>query len=129
MDSKYDVYMGKDRVGTVKLSICGLYCIISCTCDSVGQNIAVLWAETDHGLEKLGLLIPDDFGLGIEKKMPVKKLGQGSIRFFVTERNHAQHEDTVLLDPKCPFTRLRDLTKGRFVRHDKQISILFVCEK
>lgn len=129
MEAQYDVHMENLRVGTVQLMEEGLYCRIRCTCRFAKQELYDLWAQTDHGNEKLGLLIPAGSQYEIEMKIPKKRLGQGNVGFFAVPRNPKPDGIFVKLDPSAPFARIKDLPNGRFARCNGEAGILFPEEK
>ncbi len=129
MEARYDVFMGDRRIGTLQLREAGLYYQLSCICSLEKKDMHELWCETAHGNEKLGVLIPDDIGCGIHTKIPRRRLGQGSIRFYVAPRTAPHSVSVEPLDPHVPFCRIMDLATARFVRRGNDAGILFSDEK
>lgn len=129
MDIGQDVFFGEDRVGVVQLHSSGLYYDLTSTVSRVCKQMMVLWVRTDHGLERIGLLAPYATGYRLVTKIAKKRLGQGSVHFFVAAKTQELPGELELLDENSAFRRLKDLTEGIFVRRGEQAGILFRIEK
>lgn len=129
MDIGQDVFFGEDRVGSIQLHSSGLYYDIISTVSGVCKQMMVLWAQTDHGLERIGLLAPYATGCRLVTKIAKKRLGQGSVHFFVAEKTQELPGELELLDENSAFSHLKDLTEGVFVRRGDEAGVLFRIEK
>ena len=129
MVSRHIVYMAEDQVGVIQLKTAGLYYEISCMCNFSAQGMYDLWVQTGDGSEKLGLLTPCMAGFRINTRIPAKRLGQGSARFYIVPRNSKGCEQFEVLDHSVPFRHLAELEQGRFARRGVAIGILFQNEK
>ncbi len=128
MEGTYQVYCEGKPVGTVCLTRWGLYYEIECRCKKSGDEMMELvWnGKTDQ--EKLGLLLPTDEGLMLQKRIPVKRLGNGTGEFFLIPRNSCV-DPPVTVDAQKSFPYLQDLPDLFLIRKDGQTMIGFKSKK
>ncbi|MBE6924023.1 MAG: hypothetical protein E7466_02120, partial [Ruminococcaceae bacterium] len=78
---EYDIRMGRDVIGKVNVERQGLYYHFSCRCRLSGTVIYRVVVTGGGHSENLGVLVPVGDVFGLEKKIPVKRLGEGAFRF------------------------------------------------
>ena len=123
---RHEVYKEQSAVGTVLLDRRGLYWTISCRCQrEMGRGMRLTVAG-DPGPVDLGILYPMGDQFGLETTVPVKRLGEGELRFFLEkEENEGQY---IELDPSKPFSGLDRLEDCRFrIRNEKPC--IFLSDK
>ncbi len=130
MEEKYDVYLEGISCGTAFLSKQGLYAFIRCFCSLPPESMVHLQLECSDATEDLGLLIPTSGGFMLEKKLPLKRLGEGNMRFSL-RRRHQNDDPTQRFIPvfcDSPFEQLHLLDGACFARRNG-ISGVLIPEK
>ena len=84
MENCYEVYEGTSCVGKVQLLRQGLYYRLICRCSIQSDSIYRLYIHKSGVQENLGVLIPDEDGISLDRNIPVKRIGDGSFRFSVS---------------------------------------------
>ena len=120
----YPVFRGQTQLGKVQLRKEGLYYCVSCRCHRPGDMIYRLAATVDGSRKSLGILVPMGDGLGLEKKIPISHLGQGSMDFFVLPTHEPLEGRFVPLSPKEPFAYLQDLKDACLAEQDGQVGVM-----
>ena len=109
MVSEYDVYMGTNVVGAAFVERQGLYFCFNCRCRlSVGSLFRVM-VECDGHHENLGILVPQGGWFVLETRLPVKRFGDGVLRFFVTPKYPSGQGTFIAVYPDEPFAYLTRL--------------------
>lgn len=126
MEKIFDVFRKDQPVGTVTLTPKGLYYQIYCNCTLPQDSMVRLYAAADHGTQMLGLLFPEGDRFALRTQVPIQKLGQGSIRFYVGGQD--EQERRIFLDSCQPFMELQALEHCRFAVIDDK-PCLVMCEE
>lgn len=111
MDGTYEISMGSKSVGSVTVRRQGLYLHFSCRCQLTGAVMCRLAVKCGGKQENLGVLIPMDGQFGLEKKIPAKRLGQGTPEFQILFKQEKPEGKFVPIYPEEPFaymTKLKD---------------------
>lgn len=111
MDGFYEVSFGNSPVGKVQLVRQGLYCRIVCRCRLPGDLVCRLFVQTDKGRENLGVVVPEGDSFLLDKKIPVKRLGNGPLRFALSSGAGPLPGRFIPICPEEPFyyiERLKD---------------------
>ena len=95
--------LGKESVGKVQLLQQGLYCRVICHCQASAEEVYRLYAEVDGRRENIGIPVPEGDGLVLDRKIPAKRLGEGTIRFFLSSGNGCEGSAFVPICPEEPF--------------------------
>lgn len=114
MDGTWNVYFEDRAVGTCTLRREGLYIRIVCSCDRVVNGICRLMMQCSDGSADLGILIPVDSGLGLDRKLSSKALPQGEPRFTVRITDKQRIEIFVPVKDGESFDCLAGLAAARF---------------
>lgn len=108
----YPVMLGKETVGKVNLTKEGLYYRIFCRCRITGAGIFRLDAQCGGKRVNLGILVPEGDGFGLERRIPVKHLGDGEMTFQLMPGRDTLNRGTfVPIRAEEPFgyiSRLKD---------------------
>ena len=114
MDGTWNVYFENRAVGSCTLRREGLYIRIVCSCDRVVNGICRLMMQSSDGSADLGILIPVDSGLGLDRKLSSKALPQGEPRFTVRIVDKQRKEIFVSVKDGESFACLASLAEARF---------------
>ena len=111
MEGTYEVSLGAKPIGQVTVRRQGLYYHFSCRCVLIGDVVCKLIVTCADKQENLGVMVPMDGKFGIEKRIPVKRLGEGIPQFRVMPKHEKMEGKFVPIYPEEPFaymTRLKD---------------------
>lgn len=122
MHGEYAVYMGNERVGSAAVTREGLYYRISCRCRLSG-TVPCRIAVTGEKEVDMGLCVPQGDEFGIEKRIPIKKIGEGELRFQVLPRHQVSKGIFVAISPEEPFRYIARLKDAYLARRNGQIGL------
>ena len=123
MEKWYPVHMGSSAVGKVRVIQQGLYYVFRCRC-RVGETVMCrLSVCCGEKREDLGIVVPVDGGFGLETRLPVKRLGQGELAFFLTPKGTLEAETIIPVYPEEPFAYLSQLKRAYLIKRDGQCCI------
>lgn len=106
----YPVRFGEESVGKVQVSRQGLYYHVVCRCALTGNTMYRLEAFSGEKRVDLGILVPMDFGFGLQTKFPVSRLGEGALQFCIRLKHEtAPGRHFVPIIPEEPFSYLERL--------------------
>lgn len=102
----------------------GLYYRFLCHCRLGGEDLYRLQVSCGDKQEDLGILVPVKNGFGLDKKIPVKRLGEGTPEFRIM-RNREELDGTFIpIFPEEPFAYITRLKESYLVRRNGQAGIL-----
>lgn len=111
MEGEYDVYFGRQAVGTLQVRRQGLYYRVRCRCSLPGDAVCRLIFRTGEREESLGVPVPEGGVYVLEKMVPIKRFGEERPEFFLTSGRETRRGIFVPLCPEEPFRyieRLKD---------------------
>ena len=108
MVGSHEVYLEDRIAGKLQIEKEGLYYRLLCRCVVPDDMVYRLFAVTDKGKENLGVVVPEDGGYVLRRKIPAKRLQPGS-RFLLSVRVEAAGEKFVPVYPEEPFTYITQL--------------------
>lgn len=123
MEGNYEVTFGGKAVGKVQVLRQGLYYRFLCRCHLSGDVICRLWVYCGDKSENLGVVVPMGDGFGLDKKIPVKRLGEGSMEFSLGPK-HEQRGTFVPIYPEEPFAYIERLKDSFLVQKNAQVGIM-----
>ena len=126
MEGTYGVYFGKQCAGKVQVIRQGLYYRVICRCILTGDVICRLQASCGSNREDLGIVVPEGDGFGIDTKIPVKRLGEGTMAFELIPKHDAIKSRFVPICPEEPFSYIARLKEGFLQRKHGQTGIVFL---
>ena len=100
---------GGKPVGRVRAERKGLYYVFRCRCTLSGETAFRLVARCGEKEEDLGVLVPIDGGFGLDTRRPVKRLGEGELRFSLLSKHDAPKSRFEPISPQEPFAYLQHL--------------------
>lgn len=121
---EYPIYLGDDAVGTAMVSKEGLYYRIQCTSHLTAGKPFRVTAEAEHSID-LGLCVPDGHHFGLEVRVPMKKLGEGDIRFYIRTQQEKKSEDWFPISSEKPFPYIVKLKYAYMVSLEGERGIAF----
>lgn len=124
MEGIYPVFFGSQQVGKVQVQKQGLYYRFFCRCKLTGDVVCRLMACCGGLQESLGVVVPVEDGFGLEKSVPVKRLGQGPAEFRLVPRHETAVGIFVPLSPEEPFAYIKNLKNAYFERRYGQAGIV-----
>ena len=128
MENCYEVYEGTSCVGKVQLLRQGLYYRLICRCSIQSDSIYRLYVHKSGVQENLGVLIPDEDGIYLERNIPVKRIGDGSFRFSVSSGRDKAAEKFIPIQPEEPFAYI-DRLKTAFLKTENGKVGIIIQEK
>ena len=119
MDGTYDVMLGRQKVGRVKVIREGLYYRFSCRCRTEGREMLRLWMACGKQEVDLGLCVPMGNEFGTEKRIPVRQCGTGMPEFVLRPKGNF-----IPLSPEEPFGYLHRLENAFLERRKGRLGIM-----
>ena len=111
LEGIYEVHLGGNTVGKVQLIRQGLYYKVRCRCYIEGDLVYRLYAVSTKARENLGVLVPDGDGFSLDKRIPVKRVGEDTTEFVLSAGAGCTQGTFVPICPEEPFRyieRLKD---------------------
>lgn len=114
MEGIFQVYLGNLPAGKVQVIRQGLYYKITCRCQINGDMIYRLYAVTGDKRENLGVVVPDGDGFVLEKKIPIKQIGEKEPQYILSMGAGFDRGTFVPICPEEPFAYI-DRLKTAFL--------------
>lgn len=124
MEGNYGVYFGSEQAGKVQVLRQGLYYRFICRCHLSGDVVCRLQVRCNGAEESLGVVIPMDGGFGLDTRLPVKRLGQGTMEFRLIPKHEAADGKFCPVYPEEPFAYISQLKRAFLVRKDGQVGVM-----
>ena len=124
MEGIYGVMFGGKQCGKVQVLRQGLYHRFICRCSLSGEVLCRLRVRCGEKEEELGLLVPSDGVFGLDRRIPAKRLGEGTPEFALYVRREAGDGRFVPIVPEEPFGYISRLKDAYLVRRNGQAGIL-----
>ena len=118
---EYPIFMGRKQLGKVQVLKEGLYYRISCRCQRPGSLMYRLTVTTGDRQEKLGILAPVGSAWGLDRRVPVSRLGEGEMRFELRPSHESVTGSFAPISPEEPFAYLDRLKNARLIVKDGQM--------
>ena len=125
MDGTWNVYYEDRPVGSCCLYQEGLYIRFVCRCDRCSDAISRLVLRCGGETRDLGILVPVDGGLGLDRKLPSKTVPEGELKFsiLIPERHSQGTFVPVKAGEKCLC--LSRLAEARFAKQNGEAGLYF----
>ena len=108
LEGSYAVYLEDKAAGKLQIEKEGLYYRLTCRCVVPDDLVYRLFAVTDQGRENLGVVLPENGGYVLQRKIPAKRLQPGC-RFLLSARGEENTGKFVPVYPEEPFTYITQL--------------------
>ena len=125
MEGNYGVYFGSRLAGKVQVQRQGLYYRFTCRCQISGDVVCRLHVSCGDKRESLGVVIPMDGGFGLDTRLPVKRLGEGSMEFTLIPKHEVPEGKFVPIYPEEPFAYIERLKEGFLAKKGEQVGVVF----
>ena len=129
MRTSYEVFLNEVSVGTMEVTRSGLYYKLHCICDFPTEEIYRIIVQNGDVTCDLGPCIPLENGFGITTQVPVKRIGEGVLSFFVKSKLETANKKFVPVDPNLPFDFLCALDTARFARKNGIPGVIIRCDQ
>ena len=120
----YDVMLGTQPIGKAQVQQEGLYYKISCRCRLSGEVVYKVEVSSQTQTESLGVLVPESGAFVLSTRIPVKKLGQGELKFRAVPRHMQTGGQFVPISPEEPFAYLSRLENAYMQVRNGQTGIV-----
>ncbi len=119
MHSEYPIFLASNRVGTAAVSRCGLYYRIQCVCSGLTDGPHRVSVHCAEAQADLGICVPVGEQHCIDTRIPVKRLGEGDMHFYLVQKKQfvPVYEDK-------PFAHIQDILTAHFAVVDAQPGIM-----
>ncbi len=124
MEENYGVYFGKELAGKVQVVKQGLYYHFHCRCRLSGDVVCRLQVGCGRNRESLGIVVPMGDGFGVDTRLPVKRIGEGSMTFTLVPKHEAVSGRFVPVYPEEPFAYIQLLKNAYLVRQNGQTGVM-----
>lgn len=124
MEGTYGVYFGSQLMGKVQVLRQGLYYRFLCRCQLTGDVVCRLSVTCGDKRESLGVVVPMDGGFGLDTKLPVKRLGEGNMEFYLVPKHDVPAGKFVPIYPEEPFAYIERLKESFLVRKGEQVGVM-----
>ena len=95
MDETYDIRFDDSLVGKARVEKQGLYLCFSCRCRMPDDGLYRIHVISGENREDLGICIPLDGLFGMDKRLPAKRLGEGTLDFVLLPKDWKPQEVVV----------------------------------
>ena len=101
-------------MGKVQLIRQGLYYRVICRCRCSDDQVRRLYAVWNDSRENLGVLVPEEDGFLLDRRIPAKHLGSDGLKFILSSGGHCREGMLVPVSPEEPFAYI-DRLKHAFL--------------
>ena len=129
MDKVYDIMLGDEPVGCAQVKREGLYYSFCCSCKLSGDVLCKIVVICGERTEDLGICVPKGNEFGLEKKVPVKRLGDGALHFIVAPKHGEIKGKFIPIHADEPFAYIGNLQKAHLEMRGTQIGAVLHDEQ
>ena len=124
MEIHSDILLADKPIGTAKIKKEGLYYNFRCKCRLSGQVICRLVAYCGENRQNLGICVPMDGEFGVQTRIPVKRLGEGTLVVRAEPNHGTVSERFVPIRAEEPFAYIDKLQNAFFAYRNKQPGVV-----
>lgn len=125
MEKVYDVGFMQQKAGQVTLKKEGLYWRIFCRLENLEKGYYRLSVNNGCCVFDLGLCVPVSNGFGMNTTVPIKRIGEEGLTFFLESGKSGKQELFVPIRAEEPFAYLQRLEKAYLDRKDGILGLRF----
>ena len=103
MSETYEITYDAASVGTAQVKKQGLYLLLSCRCSLPDEGLYRIHACYGCDRMDLGICVPMGEVFGMDKKIPLKQIPEGTPSFFLLPKDW-KPEEPVEIEPAVPVT-------------------------
>lgn len=119
-----DVFMDGKKVGTIEVSVKGLYYHFSCQCRFNDHRKHRIIVKCANQMISLGICVPCGQEYGFRTSMPMNRFPKSDMSFIA----FAEEDQFYPVASQSPFQYISKLRKARFSVKDGQVGVV-VTEK
>lgn len=124
MEGQYPVFYNEQVIGSVQIRRIGLYYELKCSCSSKMEGIWRLFVINEGRIEDLGVLVLENRGMCLLKRIAIKNLAIQKPVFGI--RNNAEMvKDAVAIHAEKPFAYLTKIDCAYLIMDGKERKIGF----
>lgn len=123
MEALYSVTLNNKPAGKISVRRQGLYYHFSCRCCLNSENIYRLVVCCADKEEKLGILVPSEKSFVLNTQIPVKRIGEGDMSFYLTSNQNLTPGMFVPIIPEEPFSYIERLKEAYLQRRYGQLGV------
>lgn len=127
MVNSYDIFMDGEAVGTASLEKEGLYWKIRCRCDLPGEVPHQITLKAGEEID-LGLLVKEDDGFCLTKRIAMKRFGNAYPSFLAKPRITKPKESFHSIVPDKPFAYIERIKDSNLEEKNGELGIILVEE-
>ena len=124
MVGTFEIMQGPSSIGRVTVERQGLYYRIVCRCSLTGEVMHHLVVSSDGNREDLGTLVPYQGAFGLEKRVPVKRLGEGIPEFLLLPKHSSPDGKFIPVYPEEPFSYMSRLKDAYLETRNGQLGVV-----
>ena len=114
----YSIYFGDQTIGEATVDKQGLFYNIHCLCRLCGAVPFRVMVKGDRETD-LGLCIPMGDHFGLKSSIPINKVGNSQLEFWISPKHNHKIRDCVTVSPDEPFRYLSKLTDAYLVSRNE----------
>ncbi len=124
MENQFQIFEDGKSVGTATVIRQGLYYQISCICHLTDDTPCRINVICGNHCVDLGICVPMGSCFGVRTHIPIKRLGEGELRFVIAGRNQGNEERFVAVESDKPFAYISQLKNARLAVRNGKTGIL-----
>lgn len=125
----YNIMLSSKIIGSVEVTIEGLYYRFHCECCLSGEVMYQLKLVSGERRCDLGVLIPKGNKFIIDTKIPIKKIGEGDFEFIAYPRHPELKETFIPIRAEEPFAYIEKLENSFLTIINGESGILLSNDK
>lgn len=129
LNTTYKIFLDEAAVGTAQVTKSGLYYKLRCLCYLPTNDIYRIVVQNGALTCDLGPCVPLADGFGICTQVPIKRIGEGKLRFFAQLKSKKQAVKFIPVDPQKPFAYLCCLENARFAKENGVPGLMLQCDQ
>lgn len=110
--NSYDVKFENRTVGSVSVVREGLYYRFSCQCNLTNAAVYRLVVSCNGRTTDIGICVPQVGGFGLQKRIPVKRVGEDRMQFHILPHDQVVPDTRVIVNPNTAFAFISELHRG-----------------
>ncbi len=123
MEWCYDVALGNQIIGSVRVIREGLYYHFCCVCCLSGDVMYQLTAVCNGKEISLGVCVPVPGGFGVDTRIPVKAVGEGDFSFYAVPKHSNLRGKFVAIRAEEPFAYIDRLMQSRLMIQNGDVGV------
>lgn len=124
MDGTWNVYFEGETVGTCSLQEQGLYYRVQCRCSMITNGICRLKMQCGEQSLDLGIMVPEEGALCLNRSIPAKKLPRGQLQFALQSEQQRKDNTFIPVQDGESFAYLSKLDNAKLVKRNGGIGVI-----